>query len=503
MSRSLIGLVLVLFLVKPCFGVDLVLEDEEDIEDLLLLGEISYSEYLELRWLIDRGLDLNAADIDEFLKIPGIGVDDIERIIEFRKRFGPFTKIEELMKVPGIDDETYRRLLPFVRIFHKEPIRFKGRLRSRIVETLDDDRTPKLYNQMRLFYDENVQGLISMRDGLTTYRYVRLEDVWIVDRIDVGNYYAGFGQRLVFGSRFDGVMCGLRFGPIKPSIIYSYTDGERVEGVNLDVSIWRHDLGIGYLRSVEREIYGVHLGMPILDLGIYSGYAKVIGGGEGFLVSGRLNQGPITLSSSYRSYASDFDNPYSDGFAEDDDRDEVGIYLGIEYRFSPHFRIKASQDHWHHPSTLVRNSNSGIKLYWNLSNTTRLRIFREWDDDDIERDGGRRRKTSFEINLKPKRDLGLSLYLRATERDEDLDGFGRLRISYQVLDGLWLEGYLRLKDTRIYKEGGSSTRYHIQLKDRLTPLLSILGRYTNTTYNDDYEGLNPRHEYMFCLDVVW
>lgn len=247
--------------------------------------------------------------------------------------------------------------------------------------------------------------------------------------------------------------------------------------------------------------------MPIRDIEAYSEYAKVRDGGEGFIVGACLETGPIRILSSYRDYGVDFTNPYSDGFAqpdgEDDDADEVGIYIEMEYKVLPKFRVKASSDHWHHPSTLLRDRESKIKLYWDLSSTTRLRLLREWDDEDIERAGQERIKTSFWADLKPTEGLKVSLYLRTTEKKDEVDGFARVRVGYMVLEGLEIGGYVRVKDRDLYKEGKSSTRYYLQLRDRLDEHLSLLLRYTNTAHSSDYEGLNPEHRYRFSLDVAW
>lgn len=396
-----------------------------------------------------------------------------------------------------------------IRISIKRPL-LSGRLRLDVEETLMDESSPRFYSHLRLFYGPNTQGFISMRKKEeeerfeTISHYIRFEEISVVERIEIGDYYARFGEGLVIGARFDGVMGGFRFGAIQPSFIYSSND---VEGGNLHISLPKGcDLGVGYLKG-KREIYGLHFRLPIKDLELYSEYAKVVGKGEGFFIGAELDGGRMVISSSYRSYGQDFDNPYSDGFADpdgkDDDSDEVGTYLGMEYEVSPKVKIVASSNHWHHPSTLIRDSNSKIKLYWNPSPVIRFRLLREWDEEDIEGKGERRKKTSFEAKLKPNYKFKVSIYLRATEEGKEVDGFARVRFGYELLEDLRVEGYLSIKTRDIYEEGRSSTRYYLQLVDRLTDNLSILLRYTNTTYLSGYDEPDSKHQYRFCLDVVW
>jgi len=47
-------------------------------------------------------LDLNAASAEELARLPGVGPSIARRILELRKRKGPFRSVEELRAVPGI-----------------------------------------------------------------------------------------------------------------------------------------------------------------------------------------------------------------------------------------------------------------------------------------------------------------------------------------------------------------------------------------------------------------
>lgn len=47
-------------------------------------------------------INLNTADKEKFMLLPGIGPSLAERIIHFRQENGPFTRIEDIMKVRGI-----------------------------------------------------------------------------------------------------------------------------------------------------------------------------------------------------------------------------------------------------------------------------------------------------------------------------------------------------------------------------------------------------------------
>ena len=52
-------------------------------------------------------IDLNKATVQELVKLKGIGKKFAERIIEYRKENGNFTKVEDIMKVKGIGQKKF------------------------------------------------------------------------------------------------------------------------------------------------------------------------------------------------------------------------------------------------------------------------------------------------------------------------------------------------------------------------------------------------------------
>jgi competence ComEA-like helix-hairpin-helix protein len=58
-------------------------------------------------------LDLNRADKDALLGLPGIGQKLSQRIIEYRNQHGAFAEIEELKKIKGITDYRFGKIKDF------------------------------------------------------------------------------------------------------------------------------------------------------------------------------------------------------------------------------------------------------------------------------------------------------------------------------------------------------------------------------------------------------
>jgi len=59
-------------------------------------------------------VDINQADWPELTQLPGVGEMRARRIVESRRRDGPFRNCEDLQRVQGIGPKTVERLRPYL-----------------------------------------------------------------------------------------------------------------------------------------------------------------------------------------------------------------------------------------------------------------------------------------------------------------------------------------------------------------------------------------------------
>ena len=64
----------------------------------------------------DGRVNINTADMDELMTLPGIGKAKAEAVIAYRKEHGKFTSVEELMGVSGIGESVFGRLRDRIKI---------------------------------------------------------------------------------------------------------------------------------------------------------------------------------------------------------------------------------------------------------------------------------------------------------------------------------------------------------------------------------------------------
>jgi competence protein ComEA len=55
-------------------------------------------------------VNINSADVEELTDLPGIGPAYAQRIVDYRKEYGPFKTIEDLLNVRGIGDRTFEKI---------------------------------------------------------------------------------------------------------------------------------------------------------------------------------------------------------------------------------------------------------------------------------------------------------------------------------------------------------------------------------------------------------
>ena len=80
-----------------------------------------YPELLNVVSLLDQPgllpkIDLNRADADELMRIPGVGAVIAQRIIDHRTKNGPFRKIAEINQIKGISKNKYERISPYLTV---------------------------------------------------------------------------------------------------------------------------------------------------------------------------------------------------------------------------------------------------------------------------------------------------------------------------------------------------------------------------------------------------
>jgi len=64
---------------------------------------------------IPKNININSADKDTLMLLPGVGPKTADAITKYRKTNGKFKSVDELKNVKGIGDKTFAKLKPYLK----------------------------------------------------------------------------------------------------------------------------------------------------------------------------------------------------------------------------------------------------------------------------------------------------------------------------------------------------------------------------------------------------
>ena len=68
----------------------------------------------ENKELLEKSINVNTADIELFMKLPGIGIKTAEKIVELRNQKGGFSELSELLEVKGIGEVKFEGIKKYI-----------------------------------------------------------------------------------------------------------------------------------------------------------------------------------------------------------------------------------------------------------------------------------------------------------------------------------------------------------------------------------------------------
>jgi competence ComEA-like helix-hairpin-helix protein len=68
------------------------------------------------RFQNEESININTAPVEELQRLPGIGPALASRIVEHRRRHGPFKRPQDVVIVRGMSEKLYRRIAHLIRV---------------------------------------------------------------------------------------------------------------------------------------------------------------------------------------------------------------------------------------------------------------------------------------------------------------------------------------------------------------------------------------------------
>ncbi|MBL8945971.1 MAG: hypothetical protein JNK45_22595, partial [Myxococcales bacterium] len=198
-------------------------EDEDELYDLYVTGQISESTYLSLLDVFRAGTDLDVADRDALYALPNLTYAEVDRILAYRAEAGRIRDPAALVPAGVLSARKLASIAVFLQVGDgpKGRAPATGFAQYQTIWTAKDDRVPPMVLRARITtlrhltlgmagvvarnqpgiasWDPNRNALIA--DGPAAR--VRLPKVFVqwdtpTYGVIVGSYRIGFGQRLTF-----------------------------------------------------------------------------------------------------------------------------------------------------------------------------------------------------------------------------------------------------------------------------------------------------------------
>ncbi len=199
------------------------IDDEEDLYDLQVTGEIGTGTFDILVDLLRQGVDLNTATREQLYALPNLTYEDVDAILAYREEAGRIGNPAALVLAGAITRKKLESVAAFLLVPAPEGSKagVRGRVRYQTIWTSEDDRVPPMLLQARVstlrhltvgavavldrnrienaVWDPNRDALVSAGPRPTP-RVPKYFAQWDTPKWGViaGTYNIGFGQRLTF-----------------------------------------------------------------------------------------------------------------------------------------------------------------------------------------------------------------------------------------------------------------------------------------------------------------
>jgi len=121
-----------------------------------------------------KKVNINTADIETLVKLPGIGPVKAQSIIDYREKIGKFESLYEIAKVKGIGKATVAKLEPYLKIIG-DSAEVKSSLRSEGAKAITSKiniNTASL-NELTILPgigEKKAQAIIKYREGVGNFK---------------------------------------------------------------------------------------------------------------------------------------------------------------------------------------------------------------------------------------------------------------------------------------------------------------------------------------------
>lgn len=505
-----------------------IYETEEDLQEGLELGLLTFDQYLELLDLIQSKIMPTTEEADKLFFVPDVSPGDISQIqnkekedILLNQRTDPFLS-ESQKRKPGLSGKLVWR-------FHEEfqekdetdnylnlEIANKNKLIWRIEadkETSQDFRVRK--RSLKLFYPKYstqvIVGNFDKRIGLGLnigyhphFEYSSSSDLKSKDSF----LYPTLG-------RYNGIYAESQFDFFSILVLYSKNKREQIEdqitafdlnflnkGIKLGLCVSEGKLeNILNKNSFQDNCQSLHFDCKLKSIKLSGEYALLSNKKRGQAFNFFSAQRPYRVDFSWWSYDDGFVHPFGGGLSNPDyetiylekiDYDyrsrqagERGIFFKSRYQLFDRLNLNFSYTQWRETKDLPEKMRLKLGCGYAFSKSFSCLIYQLWTDYDLETNGIDQKVSSVNLFYCPRKNFDLRFIANYKTQDQKNYGDFQLKIRTQMISHFDFTVWLKYNDSDFSESSNEHFSFHVQEKIRFFKNYFVSAEYITKFYQDE------------------
>jgi len=513
-----------------------IYETEEDLQEGLELGLLTFDQYLELLDLIQSKIMPTAEEADKLFFVPDVSPGDISQIqnkekedILLNQRTDPFLS-ESQKKRPGLSGRLVWR-------FHEE-FQEKDETDNYLNLEIANKNNPTDFTSFNFLWRMEADKETN-QDFRIRKRSLKFFHPQYSTQVIIGNFDKKIGLGLNVGyhphfeyssssdskpedsflyptlGRYNGIYAESQFDFFSVLVFYSRNKREKIEDqiTAFDLNFFNKEIKLGLCVSegklenvlnkntFQDNCQSLHFDCKLKSIKLSGEYALLSNKKSGRAFDFFSAQRPYRVDFSWWSYDDGFVHPFGGGLSNPDyetiylekiDYDyrcrqagERGIFFKSRYQLFNRLNLNFSYTQWREMKDLPEKMKLKLGCGYVLSKSFSFLIYQLWTDYELETKEIDQKVSSVNLFYCPRKNFDLRFIANYKTQDQKNHGDFQLKIRTQMIPHFDFTVWLKYNDPDFSESSNGYFSFHVQEKIRLFKNYFVSAEYITKFYQDE------------------